>query len=168
MKYEIKAEYIDWIARAIEGKKVVAFTVNFRSRHQGEHLTEKQAIATVRRYYNGLCRKAYGPWASANKDPAKLQFAVVTEGKISRNDHTATQFHFHGVIEVPKGMRVSQWEEICVSHWVSLGWADPKSYDFKRYRDEGWLEYMLKSRTKEDVETSLVLELLNLRSFRDA
>lgn len=167
MRREIKTAFTDWIAETIEGKKVVAFTLNFRSRLQGERLTEELALATVRRYYNGLCRKAYGPRGSARNDPAKLQFAVVKEGKISRDDHTAIQLHVHGVIEVPKGMRVSQWEDVCESDWISLAWADRTSHDFKRYRDEGWLEYMLKSRTKEDVEASLVLELLNLRSFRD-
>ena len=168
MKNEIKTAYTDWIDAAIADKKAVAFTLNFRSLNNGKRLTEERALATVRRYYNGLCRITYGSWASARNNPAKLQFVVVKEGQISRDDHTAIQFHIHGVIEVPKGMRISQWEEICESEWVNLGWADRTSHDFKRYRDEGWLEYMLKSRSKEDVEASLILDLLNLRSFRDA
>ena len=56
MKNEIKTAYTDWIDAAIADKKAVAFTLNFRSLNNGKRLTEERALATVRRYYNGLCR----------------------------------------------------------------------------------------------------------------
>ena len=167
MKSDVKAALIDWIAQEIMGKKVIAFTLNFKQRRDGVLLTEKRAIATLRRFYNGLSRGAYGPRASSRKDPAKLQFAAVYEGKVHR-ERGATAFHIHGVIEVPKGLTISQWESTCEAAWAGLDWADHRSHDFKRYRDEGWLEYMLKTRTKEDVAESILLDLLNLRSHRDA
>lgn len=166
MKHDIKDSYVDWMAGAIEGKKVIAFTLKFRQRHGGKSLTKQIAIATLRRFYNGLCRQAYGPRASCRKDPAKLQFVVTYEGVVSRQDKTKPQFHTHGVIEVPKGLTLSAYEAICESAWTSLDWADPNAHDFKKYRDKGWIEYMLKNRTKEDVEASIDLNLLNLKSYR--
>ena len=178
MKREIKGAYENWFGGALEGMKAVAFTLNFRQRQPGkwltdhqtglstycdpENLTEKQALATYRRWYNGLCRKAFGAKAMARNAPAKLQHVVVKEGRISRDDHTAKQFHLHGVIEVPKGVRASHWAEICEADWVSLPWADSTAHDFTKYRDAGWVEYMLKASSKEDVEASILLNLIHL------
>lgn len=178
MKREIKKEYEIWFAGAFDGMKTIAFTLNFRQRLPGkwlpdeltgsptycnpERLTEKQAIATYLRWYNGLCRKAFGAKATARRNRVKLQHLVVKEGKISRHDRTATQFHLHGVIEVPKGIRADHWAEICEAEWVSLPWADPKNHDFTKYRDAGWIEYILKGRSKEDVEDSILLEIIHL------
>lgn len=167
MRREIKVEYIDWMAKTIDGKKVIAFTLKFRQRLNGENLTREVAIATVRRFYNALCRQAYGPRAQRRNNPAKLQFMVTYEGEISRQDHTKPRFHVHGVIEVPKGFTRSAYEVICEKEWTGLAWADPVACDFKQYRDEGWLEYMLKNRTKADVEASVDLDLFNPISFRD-
>ncbi|MFG5780008.1 hypothetical protein ACFIQF_23360 [Comamonas sp. J-3] len=177
MKREIKKEFEIWFAGAFEGRKTIAFTLNFRQRQPGkwlpdehtgiptycnsEGLTEKQAIATYLRWYNGLCRKAFGAKATARRNRVKLQHVVVKEGKISRHDHTATQFHLHGVIEVPKGIRADHWAEICEAEWVSLPWADPKNHDFTKYRDAGWIEYLLKGRTKEDLEESILLDIIH-------
>ena len=178
MRREIKEEYENWFGGAFKGTKTIAFTLNFRQRlpgrwltdhqtrtktyHQPEKLTEKQALATYLRWYNGLCRKAFGSKAMARNDPARLQHVVIKEGKVSRDDHTATQFHLHGVIEVPKGIRISDWEEICESDWTRLPWGDPKSHDFTQYRDEGWFEYMLKRSTKDDLEGSILLDIIHL------
>lgn len=178
MKREIRKEFEVWFADAFEGMKTIAFTLNFRQRLPGqwqtdhqtgnttyrahENLTEQQAIGTYLRWYNGLCRKAFGSRAMARQNPTKLQHVVAKEGKISRSDHTATQFHLHGAIEVPKGVRADHWAEICEAAWVSLPWADPASHDFTKYRDAGWFEYMLKDRTKEDVEDSILLDIIHL------
>ena len=167
MKPQIKAAYIDWIGDAFEGRKMLAFTLNFKQRHDGVELTKEIALGTVRRFHKGLSRRAYGPRSSCRKDPAKLQFAAVHEGVIPR-EHAARQFHFHGVIEVPKGRTIHAWESECETAWDSLVWADQGSLDFKRYRDKGWIDYMLKFRSKEDLEESIDLTLLQLRSFRDA
>ncbi|WP_313312530.1 hypothetical protein [Pulveribacter sp.] len=166
MRRDIKAGYVDWMAKEIEGKKVIAFTLKFRQWLGEEHLTRQTAVATVRRFYNHLCREAYGPLAMRRKNPAKLQFMVAYEGEVSREDHTKSRFHAHGVIEVPKGLTRSAYEDICEAAWTSLKWADPKAHDFKQYRDEGWLEYMLKNRTKADVEASIDLDLFNPYSYR--
>ena len=177
MKREIKEEYENWFAGAFDGMKTIAFTLNFRQRlpdktqpdeltgipvyHEPEHLTEQQALATYKRWYNGLCRKAFGA-AVARRNRAKLQNVVVKEGKISRHDHTATQFHLHGVIAVPKGVRADHWAEMCEAEWLRLKWADPKNHDFTKYRDAGWIKYILKGRTKEDLESSILLEMTHL------
>ena len=178
MKREIKKEIKVWFAGTFEGMKTIAFTLNFRQRLPGkwltdhetgittyranENLAEQQAIRTYRRWYNGLCRTAFGAKAMARKNRIKLQHVVVKEGQISRSDHTVKQFHLHGAIEVPKGMRADHWAEICEAAWVSLPWADPKSNDFTKYRDAGWFEYMLKDRTKEDVEDSILWDIIHL------
>ena len=178
MKREIKKEYEIWFAGAFDGMKTIAFTLNFRQRlpgkwqpdgltgtpvfHKPERLTRQQALATYKRWYNGLCRKAFGATAVARKNRAKLQQLVVQEGKISRHDHTATQFHLHGVIEVPKGIRADRWAAMCETEWIGLEWADPKNHDFTKYRDAGWIEYILKGRTKEDVEDSILLAITHL------
>ncbi|QNP50325.1 hypothetical protein [Diaphorobacter aerolatus] len=178
MKREIKKEFEIWFAGAFDGMKSIAFTLNFRQRqpgkwlpddltgasvyHESERLTEQQALATYKRWYNGLCRKALGAKAVARKNRAKLQHLVVKEGKVSRHDQTVKQFHLHGVIEVPKGIRADHWVEMCEAEWVSLPWADPMNHDFTKYRDAGCIEYILKDRTKEDVEDSILLEITHL------
>ena len=89
MKREIKKEYEIWFAGAFDGMKTIAFTLNFRQRlpgkwqpdgltgtpvfHKPERLTRQQALATYKRWYNGLCRKAFGAKAVARKNRAKLQ-----------------------------------------------------------------------------------------------
>lgn len=177
MKREIKKEYEIWFGRAFDGTKTIAFTLNFRQRlpgkwqpdeltgtsvyHEPERLTEQQALATFKRWYNSLCRKAFGA-AVARRNRVKLQNVVVKEGKISRHDHTAKQFHLHGVIEVPKGIRADHWVAMCEAEWIGLKWADPKNHDFTKYRDAGWIEYILKGRTKEDVEDSILLKITHL------
>ena len=178
MKREIKKQYEIWFTGAFDGMKTIAFTLNYRQRLAGkwmpddmtgiptycdpQRLTEQQALATYTRWYNGLCRKAFGAKASARKNRAKLQHLVVKEGTISRYDHTAKQFHLHGVIEVPKGIRADHWAAMCEAEWISLKWADPKNHDFTKYRDAGWIEYILKGRTKEDVEDSILLGITHL------
>lgn len=171
MGNELKRAYREWMANTFATREAIAFTLNFQQRSADDNkewLTEQIAADTVRRYYKGLCRMVFGSRAASRKETdARLKFAAVKEGTPYRQDRTEAQLHYHGVIEVPPGMQPDTWMNICEQSWLSLRWADKRSYDFKPYRSSGFVDYILKNRSKTDWEASIELGTLWLDPVDD-
>lgn len=161
MDRPLKNAYREWIGESFLPGRTLALTLNFRQRSKGVKLTETIAKETIRRFKHALRRKVFGSRkASRLIDDYDLNFVAVYEGKASREDGIA--LHCHALLEVPAGYSVEAWRTLCEEQWKKLEWSDQTSNRFDDYWSSGFVTYVLKSRTKEDLEKAMDMTTIRL------
>lgn len=116
-------------------------------------LDHNSSTKNFRYFKNILNGKVFGN--SYKRYGKELKMLVVLEKSIS------DRLHFHSIIEKPSRFEVDQFDDLIRKSWYktlfgysSIDIQHPSSID----EEEGWINYIMKRKTKEDFSTSIDLE----------
>jgi hypothetical protein len=110
-------------------------------------LTDEIARKELRHLLNRLGRKFFG---NQHRRKRLRRFVVWERGH-------GGGLHLHMAIDRPTGISIPEFEHFVISVWISLEWGR-KECEFKEIVDEGWMNYILKNRSKDSLDWSVDLE----------
>lgn len=152
-KQALQEALFEWLFR-VGPKHGIAATGTFRPDRK---ITRDKVDETLRMFARMLDREIFG-----NRDgrgaSRRVGFVPIVEG----HERFGPELHWHGVIEVPAGYTEVDFIALCKRIWGSLNLSGDQ-LRFEPVSDMGgWLRYITKLRTKENVMDALVLNAMYL------
>jgi hypothetical protein len=140
-----RQELLSWL-RMIEWNNPVALTLTMKQGLPSDHgsispMTFDLGMKTIRRYLNKVNRRILGN--KAHRFKRSLTMVAVLE-----YDQTI-RYHVHAMIGRPSNMSLHAFMIILRDEWLKLEWSR-REMDMVLDVDQGWLEYILKRRTKRE------------------
>ena len=125
-------------------------TLTERQRFNGIRIDDVVSEQNVRHFRNLINTKVYGN--SYRRFGNELKMLVVRE--VSVND----RHHLHLIIEQPQRFEFRQFKSLVIDCWLKTDFGhfqthfeNPTTLD----REDGWMTYLLKNRTKVSLESSI-------------
>jgi hypothetical protein len=106
-------------------------------------IDEIQCQNALRHLLNLLNHAAYG--SAFRRHGKRLRVIPVIEKNADR------RWHLHAAIEPPRHIKPFKFRELIQECWGRVDWAH-KEMKVGVYRDEGWIDYILKQRQKSGLE----------------
>ncbi|RNF83867.1 rolling circle replication-associated protein [Montanilutibacter psychrotolerans] len=126
----------------------VAATLTFRSARSPEYLTSEVAQAAIHELMKRLNK-----FVDRRGRNRALQVIAVQEGGTRAKD--GTRLHYHLKIEIPPGMSGENFGKKVAQYWTQLRWASRDQNRVVPESDDGWLSYILKTRSKQDYANAI-------------
>lgn len=126
----------------------VAVTLTFKPARSPEYLTLEVAETAIQELMKRLNKFVNG----RGSRPA-LRVIAVREGGTRAID--GTRLHYHLKIEIPPGMTGENFAKKVAHYWTQMKWASREQNRVVPESDDGWLSYILKTRSKLDYANAI-------------
>lgn len=155
-KQEYRKALVEIIGEKFDGLPAVAATLTFDTR-RGYCIAEKSADETITLFKRRLDRLAFGNASRQDRGGYTLPFVAIREGS---NRGISVPIHYHALIAKPKQYEMSAWLSLVEEVWTGLDYSSKRYNQFVEHAPagEGWVNYITKLRTKQDIRDSLHVE----------
>ena len=126
----------------IHFRNPVAVTLTMKQFSQGQWIDEISCSVNLRHFLNRLNKKVFGNGFGRYRK--RLQVVAVQEWSSTH------RLHLHLIISRPDQLNLAQFVALVRDCWSKTRFGYYEAY-FEDCADTGWLDYMLKGRTKSDL-----------------